>query len=133
MRRARTLLPTRIARLEQALEELRGSEEQQKARAETQRWRKWIDKIAGSRREKYPDLLSLNLDFGQARTDAFVAMVFNNDEARAVQAIEKAKGILLQLKQRANEHGLLDLLPYDENHVFTLPRLRALADPGSTT
>ena len=92
-----------------------------------------MNKIAGSRREKYPDLLSLDLNFGLACTDAFVAMVFNNDEARAVQAIEKAKGILLQLKQRANEHGLLDLLPYDENDVFTLPRLRALADPGSTT
>jgi len=85
------------------------------------------------RRPEYHDLLSLDLDFGLACTDAFVDLVFNNDEPRATQAIEKAKDILLQLKERANEHGLLDLLPYGEDSVFTLPRLRALADPGSAT
>ncbi len=131
MRRARTSLSTRITRLEQTLEELGGLEEQRKARQETRQWREWMNTIG--RRPEYHDLLSLDLDFGLACTDAFVDLVFNNDEPRATQAIEKAKDILLQLKERANEHGLLDLLPYGEDSVFTLPRLRALADPGSAT
>lgn len=114
--------------MERTLEELGGSEEQRKAGAETQRWRKWIDKITGLRGKEYPDLLILDSELGSAYTDAFFSLLYNNDEPRAIQAIEKAKGLLLQLKQRANEHGLLDLLPYGEDHIFTLPRLRALAE-----